>query len=708
MTVPILAAAFLAPTFAVVGLCLAALPILIHLLNRRRYKVVDWAAMSFLMRAMRRNRRRVRFEQLLLLACRCLLLALLGTALARPLGCGSNSAAAFGGRTGLHVFVIDNGYTMSGPSSKAGLKTHLDQAKRLADGIIDQLASGGESVVVITAGRPAAAPIPKPTYDLQQARGIVDRVPQTYAAVDLSDALRMAVEVGREDDRQPNKNLYVLTDEAAAAWQGADAPGLKAVGPELAKLFRVVHFNLSTPGQWDQAVLSVTPTSDLVTTNPAFAADFSAAVKGFGPTRPATVQWKVDGRLMPGGGPLTPTPTTPVQTESRDNIQGAILGGGPHVVSATVVGDDPLAADNTAYRVVNVVAGLKTLIVEGQHTAEGGSGTNLQIALSGLSTSGKPDGFAAPDLISDLELGNRILSDYRAVVLCGVGQLSEAQADQVKAFVDAGGTLMVFLGPDISADNYDKVLLPRHLIPGPLTKVVTAGVNDPGFYFDFNPNAVLHPLLRAFAGQPKSGLENVHRRSATGSADVPDGPHLRVLNWQGSAVNGGGNGGGGNGGGGHGGKPDPAVTEPRPSAAAGSCSSRRPRPSRGSRSTRKPVYTELVNELLGGSVNAGDGWMNLSAGEAGWTVPAAVKLTGDADADSTRPAGPSRWRPPAPTAGSAAFRSPPAGRGRACTRLSTGGEPGDLPVAVNVPAGAADVRTPSTTPPSARPWAGRT
>ena len=68
------------------GLLLASIPIIIHILNRRRYKTVNWAAMDFLLRAMRKNRRRVRFEQWLLLAVRCLVLAFLGLALARLAG----------------------------------------------------------------------------------------------------------------------------------------------------------------------------------------------------------------------------------------------------------------------------------------------------------------------------------------------------------------------------------------------------------------------------------------------------------------------------------------------------------------------------------------------------------------------------------------------------------------------------------------------
>src|ERR1700709_878808 len=95
---------FTTPLFALAGILLAAIPIIIHLLNRRRFKTVTWAAMEFLLRAMRKNRRRLKFEQWLLLATRCLLVFLLGLALARPLGCENAGLSSFGKHTALNVF----------------------------------------------------------------------------------------------------------------------------------------------------------------------------------------------------------------------------------------------------------------------------------------------------------------------------------------------------------------------------------------------------------------------------------------------------------------------------------------------------------------------------------------------------------------------------------------------------------------------------
>src|SRR5918911_1098569 len=59
-----------------------SIPIIIHLLNRKRFRVVTWAAMRFLLAAQRKNARKLRLEQLLLLAVRVMVVALLVLAMA--------------------------------------------------------------------------------------------------------------------------------------------------------------------------------------------------------------------------------------------------------------------------------------------------------------------------------------------------------------------------------------------------------------------------------------------------------------------------------------------------------------------------------------------------------------------------------------------------------------------------------------------------
>lgn len=66
------------------GIGLLAAPIIIHLLNKRKFRIVEWAAIEFLLEADKQNRRRIRLENWLLLLLRCLAVLLIALLLARP------------------------------------------------------------------------------------------------------------------------------------------------------------------------------------------------------------------------------------------------------------------------------------------------------------------------------------------------------------------------------------------------------------------------------------------------------------------------------------------------------------------------------------------------------------------------------------------------------------------------------------------------
>src|SRR5262245_6356275 len=72
------------PWLFLAGAIAVLLPILIHLLNKRKFRIVDWAAMDFLLDADKKNRRRIRLENLILLLLRCLAVLLIGLLLGRP------------------------------------------------------------------------------------------------------------------------------------------------------------------------------------------------------------------------------------------------------------------------------------------------------------------------------------------------------------------------------------------------------------------------------------------------------------------------------------------------------------------------------------------------------------------------------------------------------------------------------------------------
>src|SRR5205085_1839760 len=134
--------------FALAGLLAASGPVIIHLLNRRRYKVINWAAMDFLLEALQRNRRILQLRDLLLLALRTACVLLFGLALARPYF--TQRQAAQGSNEPLHaILVVDNSASMSYEQLSGTL---LDEAKSKAKEFLDALPDGSRISVLPLCG----------------------------------------------------------------------------------------------------------------------------------------------------------------------------------------------------------------------------------------------------------------------------------------------------------------------------------------------------------------------------------------------------------------------------------------------------------------------------------------------------------------------------------------------------------------------------
>ncbi len=70
------------------GAAAVGVPIALHFFYKARYRKLPWAAMEFLKEAIEQTSRRLKFQEWILLALRCLAIMLLALALARP-GCHS-------------------------------------------------------------------------------------------------------------------------------------------------------------------------------------------------------------------------------------------------------------------------------------------------------------------------------------------------------------------------------------------------------------------------------------------------------------------------------------------------------------------------------------------------------------------------------------------------------------------------------------------
>src|SRR4051812_9741794 len=112
-------------------LAAAAAPLLIHLWSRHRFRESPWAAMQFLLAAMRKNARRLQLQQWLLLAVRTLIILLVVSAVAEPFG--ERLRLSGGGAPAHKILVLDGSYSMG---YKANEITNFAQAKQLATNLV--------------------------------------------------------------------------------------------------------------------------------------------------------------------------------------------------------------------------------------------------------------------------------------------------------------------------------------------------------------------------------------------------------------------------------------------------------------------------------------------------------------------------------------------------------------------------------------------
>jgi hypothetical protein len=201
----------LAPAF-LAGLMAIAIPVLIHMIHRERRETFEFPSLMFLHKIPYRSVRRQKLRHLLLLAARCLAIAIIVAAFARPFFQRTMAAAPAAGDGREVVLLVDRSYSMA----HGGRWQRALEASRTIAGQIRAL----DRISVVTFGA-SASQIVEPTSD----GGRVDRVltatqpgsePTRYAS-----GLRMAAQVLGASDL-PRKEIVLISDFHRSGWSPND------------------------------------------------------------------------------------------------------------------------------------------------------------------------------------------------------------------------------------------------------------------------------------------------------------------------------------------------------------------------------------------------------------------------------------------------------------------------------------------------------
>jgi len=501
------------------GAAAASAPIIIHLLNRRRFKVVNWAAMEFLLASSRRNFRRVRLQEIILLVLRTLVLLLVALALARPFMSGA--AAVLGGSQRYVVMVIDNSFSMG---YSGGSPRPYDEAVAAAGRLLDTLNEG--DVVSLVALSDRARPLVRePSLDIETVRREIDQLALSQGSTNLPDALRLARDLLKES-KVVQKELHLFTDNQRTAWREGGS-GIAGVLREISGLADCTLVDVGRETRENTAITGFSHAERILGKEKPDTA-FDVRVENFGEIdrNEIDVSFYVDD-FRQGSASVRVPAGGKVDLAFSYTFHDAL----PHSL-AVKLKHDGLEPDDERYLAVDVLESAKVLLVDGRPSAdEYASATGyLKTALHPKSTDAfQRSTIYEPVIIQPAELDRTRFSEYEIVVLADVPQVDAAVATELEDYVRSGGALLVFLGDNVDHDACNRTLFQegRGLLPARLGGVRGDPRKQTFVSPQIKPDS-RHPLLSQFRQQRASYL-NMLQFYQYDMLEAPDDENVNVV-----------------------------------------------------------------------------------------------------------------------------------------------------------------------------------
>ncbi len=505
-------------------LAAAAAPLLIHLWSRRKYRETSWAAMEYLLAAMRQQSRRLLLEQWLLLAIRTLVIVLVVTAVAEPYFQRAGLAFSPGGHTH-RVLVFDGSYSMA---FKPADKSRFERAKELARQIVADSPQGDAFTLVLMAATPRVI-VGTAALDGGAIVEEIDGLALPHDGANLPAAIpaihKLIDNVAAENPRLDQHEVFFLTDLQRRTWapdlgEEAHAEFLRQTD-ELAQKATLVVIDLGQPSVENLAITDLRATDAVIATGRD--TRFEVRMQSFGPR-------SHDGKMPPEGGTtngnfdrqrveLLVDGRRIGETESAISADGRATAAfsyrfdapGDHAIEARAPGD-ALDIDNHRYLAASARGSIRALCINGRTSGGSFGGAADYLALA-LVPQGKSGGAATiqAEVAPENAILERGLSAYDCVFLCNVAQFTASEARAIDAYLQGGGSLVIFLGDQVRADRYNQELGGTgqggagqgrgvSILPA------TIGQLDDKPQFRLDPLGCRHPILAAFRGRGLNSL----------------------------------------------------------------------------------------------------------------------------------------------------------------------------------------------------------
>jgi hypothetical protein len=540
---------FVNPWFMVAGGALVSAPIIIHLINRMRFRRIRWAAMEFLLKSQKRNRRRLIIEQLILLALRCLLIVLAGLLVARYITASADTHVTE------HLVVIDDTLSLTDPWGEQGFETAYDVTKQAVKEIArkQSQASTAQLFKVVRLSEPDRSVFNnrlnnETLRELERTLDDKDFQPSSLHIKPIT-ALDLTLKLFNEEKPQGKRVFHFVSDFRNRDWGsgetdqiGQKLEALTAAGVEIS-LVDTAHpartENRQVKAEHDNlAIVDLRPESRVVAQDSPV--QFTVVLHNFSASEREDVRVVIKMRnwtpRKKEGAEADPEEGRPGEEIERADASMTILRVPPGQysetflinfhdigfiqVSASLESKEPgLKGDNVRYAVVEVRPQVPILVIDGDYPNPGptaqpprGSGTLYLRTVFGSTRGYNLESGTVLDLANGYHIERvegkevrRNLDEYPCILLINVPELTlnkpeltERAQKNLEKYVNDGGGVNFFLGDKVKPASYNQQLYKegKGLFPVPLPERPT------------EPLTEAEQNLRRYDGQPKLYVRN--------------------------------------------------------------------------------------------------------------------------------------------------------------------------------------------------------
>jgi hypothetical protein len=483
------------------GLVLASMPIIIHLLHRRRFKQTDWAAMEWLLEAIRKRSRLLNLEQLILLLIRTLLIVFVVLAMAKPVlnSAGVSLGSTFSNQQPVvHTIVVfDNSLSMQ---FATGNQTRWERAKKLVQQALESAGPGAQATALVMAS-PSRVLIREPSTNIAEVIKEIDGIKEHHGSASIEDVLEPLKSM-LDSSKAARKRVLIVTDMQRSVWssrsQAEDFPKrvqqLAGVGRE----FVVLDVGDSNSPNlaivnWEQ--LQPTAMLKRPTLYRATLANFDSK-----PQENHTLEFLVDGEVQAVERVNVPAGGTPVQVVFSHSFRDP----GERLVEVRSASPDALKADDTRRIGVVVRDALRVMLIDGQPSGEPFRSETDYLAIALAPDATSP---IKPSVRPESDLLDAKLDDWDVVLLCNVASTSPSERNHLRDYLRRGGSVGFVLGSQVSLPSYNEGLFDngKGILPVRLVEAI-GDARQTDKWFSFDHLNYKHPIVQAFAGNENAGL----------------------------------------------------------------------------------------------------------------------------------------------------------------------------------------------------------